>query len=595
MVCLRPTDSPNYITVRDNIDLGLKLSHLVHPSQRCSEVGHKVEPLPELVVQSVWKDGAINFKGSRGKGPNDSREEFRGGFKSEQPKSGARSSPPTPVDAALGMHALNGQVASMKHARWDLILSRSEDVVPGAPEEIVGQNQGRLYFNTEYPDIDGYLCGEQIRLSETESSTDDFLDYDAGVVAEEINLTTPEAAHNLAPHDATHNLGMDFDHANFTLQSGFTSQSEFTSQSGFTYQSNFIGPSPYNYSPYTSSYYSLQSGNIHHTHPETQVEFSEGLHQCEQGENNQTGHNTHQADQCNHRSERHRHQQEEAAKNSKRGTEIPRANSANSFPGSTAESAFRGTKEPVFDPAPPFIRSSSIQSLPETTTHSAYGPTQHRTFSVPIWEGSEPLYSLTSNVHALPEVNTYVKWPEAAKEPKEAAKAKAPAPYESRLPLTCISTAERLRCHREAHPELKPPQEPMICAHCENKFDDVDEFVEHLTLHKVHHDNFCPDQACTFAVVGFRFRWLLRRHICNHHLKTHNTRNRGTAAGATEDTDLTHECLKRVYVCHVRQCSRAFYRLDSLQRHERLIHGPRAKAPRKRRLKLGRCDKEMFD
>lgn len=86
---------------------------------------------------------------------------------------------------------------------------------------------------------------------------------------------------------------------------------------------------------------------------------------------------------------------------------------------------------------------------------------------------------------------------------------------------------------------------------------------------KVGQENCCPDHTCLFHHEGFKFRWLLRRHICNHHLKSYNS---GRVAKYDNSGDLMARFLSLVYVCPVAGCSRAFYRLDSLLRHQRLIH-----------------------
>lgn len=146
------------------------------------------------------------------------------------------------------------------------------------------------------------------------------------------------------------------------------------------------------------------------------------------------------------------------------------------------------------------------------------------------------------------------------------------------MPLTCMSALSRWAAHCSQHKHVRPPQETMVCAHCEGRFDDVLEYLTHLDTERVKHENFCPDPQCAFAVVGFRFRWLLRRHICNHHLKEYNSESgKGTPLPTS---GLVRRFLSHVYVCEERDCLRAFYRLDSLLRHLRLIHGPRKRVHR---------------
>lgn len=161
------------------------------------------------------------------------------------------------------------------------------------------------------------------------------------------------------------------------------------------------------------------------------------------------------------------------------------------------------------------------------------------------------------------------------------------------VPMTCVSAQERWNAHLQRHKQVQEPQESMICAHCEEKFDVVEEYLQHLDAERVKHENFCPDPTCAFLVVGFRFRWLLRRHICNHHLKAYNS---DTSKKLAVDlrSGLLKEFLSHVYVCVEPRCLRAFYRLDSLLRHQRLIHGPDKKRYRKERLLVSKNDESMF-
>lgn len=166
------------------------------------------------------------------------------------------------------------------------------------------------------------------------------------------------------------------------------------------------------------------------------------------------------------------------------------------------------------------------------------------------------------------------------------------------VPLPCLSAADRWAKFLQTHPdrEFSMPSQ-FTCAHCEVNFDDVNEFTAHLAEEKICHDNFCPDQHCVFSALGFRFRWLLRRHICNHHLKTYNNRKSHKNEGAHKRGHAMQQFLEHVYVCQKSNCKRAFYRLDSLQRHERLLHltERKVKSRRKHKLKLGKCDVDAFD
>lgn len=165
-----------------------------------------------------------------------------------------------------------------------------------------------------------------------------------------------------------------------------------------------------------------------------------------------------------------------------------------------------------------------------------------------------------------------------------------------RVPLPCLSATERWRKHTEKYTLDPKLCGDMVCTHCDQTFDDVERFITHLDEEKVVHDNFCPDTSCPFAALGFRYRWLLRRHICNHHLKDYNNKKlRKNPASPGAKNALTDNFLSHVYVCKKKNCSRAFYRLDSLLRHEKLIHSAGSKQKRKERLKLGKCDPKIFE
>lgn len=139
--------------------------------------------------------------------------------------------------------------------------------------------------------------------------------------------------------------------------------------------------------------------------------------------------------------------------------------------------------------------------------------------------------------------------------------------------------------------------ETLLCGHCNTDYDNVEAYMTHLEAEGFQHENFCADTTCPFSVLGFRFKWLLRRHICKHHLKDYNsTRTRKASCESSGKRDaLTRLLLQHVYVCELNGCSRAFYRLDSLLRHQKLLHPPGGKLPRKPRLKLARRDRSIFE
>lgn len=155
------------------------------------------------------------------------------------------------------------------------------------------------------------------------------------------------------------------------------------------------------------------------------------------------------------------------------------------------------------------------------------------------------------------------------------------------IPMACISAQERWNLFIKNKAVIPEPQESMVCTHCEASFDQLDKYLEHLDTEKVKHENFCPDSTCAFSAIGFRFRWFLRRHICNHHLKAYNNDSVKKHSLKVPEK-LLKEFLRHVYVCNEPKCSRAFYRLDSLLRHMRLIHGLQKKTKPFRKERSGK-------
>lgn len=143
-------------------------------------------------------------------------------------------------------------------------------------------------------------------------------------------------------------------------------------------------------------------------------------------------------------------------------------------------------------------------------------------------------------------------------------------PFET-VSIAYISARERWAAHKQVLGYSPEPQE-LNCSHCEKLFENCTEYLEHLDANAVKHESFCPDEKCAYASIGFKYRWLLRNHICNVHLRRHNNVNTGLVENIVSET-LLRKFLKYVYVCKSPGCLRAFYRLDSLRRHQKLVHG----------------------
>lgn len=134
----------------------------------------------------------------------------------------------------------------------------------------------------------------------------------------------------------------------------------------------------------------------------------------------------------------------------------------------------------------------------------------------------------------------------------------------------------------------------ITCDCCNGHFNSFTDLAKHVDQMKHVRDSYCPDETCSYSVIGFRRRVSLRRHICEDHLKEYNFRTRteitaSSLIGSPEDgispkgsscrdgnasdgLSKLRALLDEVYVCDDPSCLRAFYRLDSLLRHQRCIH-----------------------
>lgn len=109
------------------------------------------------------------------------------------------------------------------------------------------------------------------------------------------------------------------------------------------------------------------------------------------------------------------------------------------------------------------------------------------------------------------------------------------------------------------------------CCHCNTLFDEIENYMAHLDRHNIIHESFCVDDDCPLAVIGFRTKWELRRHIRNDHLDQYAP-YLSSHMDEMLQNDLTRKMLNSVYVCKYECCRKIFYRLDSMARHEKLRH-----------------------
>lgn len=132
-----------------------------------------------------------------------------------------------------------------------------------------------------------------------------------------------------------------------------------------------------------------------------------------------------------------------------------------------------------------------------------------------------------------------------------------------------ISARERWESHLKTLSIVSGAGERLECSHCQTQFPMVVSYLDHLDVNNVKHENFCPDENCAFFSIGYKFKSQLRRHICNDHLKVYNRVCMRDDSAVKRQYEVF---LKFVYVCRAAGCRRAFYRLDSLRRHQRQIH-----------------------
>ncbi|QWU86315.1 hypothetical protein CA3LBN_000533 [Candidozyma haemuli] len=87
-------------------------------------------------------------------------------------------------------------------------------------------------------------------------------------------------------------------------------------------------------------------------------------------------------------------------------------------------------------------------------------------------------------------------------------------------------TKERLRSLYDRVGEPESCDQPIECGCCGKTVNGYIELARHMDEEKHLRENYCPDEDCTFSIIGFNRRIALRRHICNHHLKDYNARRK---------------------------------------------------------------------
>lgn len=104
------------------------------------------------------------------------------------------------------------------------------------------------------------------------------------------------------------------------------------------------------------------------------------------------------------------------------------------------------------------------------------------------------------------------------------------------------------------------------CSHCNGEFENLYQLIRHYEK-----ENFldqlkfkCVIRNCPFHSIGFRKKLDVRRHIIAEH---YNNKTRNISDFHGDEIDFMKRLL---YFC--KECEKAFYRNDTLKRHEKHVH-----------------------
>lgn len=159
-------------------------------------------------------------------------------------------------------------------------------------------------------------------------------------------------------------------------------------------------------------------------------------------------------------------------------------------------------------------------------------------------------------------------------------------PLPTMVHLGLMSAGQRWNMYKDRYTQSKLAHlnEATVSPHCSTMFKDLDSYVDHLESHRVSHGIFCPDEDCPLALIGFKTKLELRRHIRYDHLKQLDP-YLSTHIDEILKDDVTREMFNSVYTCKINNCWKTFYRLDTLKRHQKTKHTENA-TPMKRSPKL---------
>ncbi|KAL7663222.1 hypothetical protein ABC855_g3951 [[Candida] zeylanoides] len=133
-----------------------------------------------------------------------------------------------------------------------------------------------------------------------------------------------------------------------------------------------------------------------------------------------------------------------------------------------------------------------------------------------------------------------------------------------------LSLVEKLqqKSHKMGGLEWNLKKGNFKCSHCTLNFTNLMEFAQHLDENDVRRPHLCPVEDCPWSVVGLPRKVDLRRHCMSQHF----LRGKLNEDDPLMSTETKSQMVRLLYSCDEPRCGKHFYRRDSLQRHQRLVH-----------------------
>ena len=113
---------------------------------------------------------------------------------------------------------------------------------------------------------------------------------------------------------------------------------------------------------------------------------------------------------------------------------------------------------------------------------------------------------------------------------------------------------------------IKIEKKDSFCCKCKSNISDYWQYIDHWDSHrpKLSRNYQCVVPKCPMSVIGFLQKSGLVHHTYDCHFR------RGQIM--EQFLEWEEELRMLLYTCKYKQCNKAFYRRDSLTRHERLLH-----------------------